>query len=261
LDDIERLDIDGLRRALSGQLVGGQIHYHTLLVSTMDETRRLAGGGSPEGAVVFAEEQTAGRGRFNRAWVSPPGLNLSFSVLFRPDKVRLPYINMAAALAVCDAASDLAGLTTTIKWPNDVRVGGKKLSGILVETEVVGNEIDHAVVGIGVNVNLDAAKYPEIAETATSVMAESGRKFDRSCALRSVLEHLDRYYARIRSGSSLTTEWAAKLDTLGKVIRVQWRDHVTEGTAETVDDQGNLILRKSDGSKVSVVAGDVTLQV
>ena len=256
-----QLDIDGLRRALACQVVGGQLYYHALLVSTMDETRRLAGQGEPEGAVVFAEEQTTGRGRFNRAWISPPGLNLSFSVLFRPEKERLPYINMAAALAVCDAASDLAGLTTTIKWPNDVRVDGKKLSGILVETDVVGNEIDHAVVGIGVNVNLDAGHYPEIADIATSLMAECGREFDRSSVLRIVLEHLDRYYARIRAGSSLTTEWASRLDTLGKVVRVRWRDHVIEGTAETVDDQGNLVLRKTDGSAVNVVAGEVTLQV
>ena len=261
LDDIEQLDVDGLRRALSGRLIGSQLYYHALLVSTMDETRRLAAQGVPEGAVVFAEEQTAARGRFNRAWVSPPGLNLSFSVLFRPDKRKLPYINMAAALAVCDAASDLAGVTTTIKWPNDVRIDGKKLSGILVETDVVGNEIDHAVVGIGVNVNLDAGQYPEIASTATSLMAECGRKFDRSRALRLVLEHLDRYYTRIRSGSSLTAEWASRLDTLGKVVQVRWRDHVIEGTAETVDDQGDLILRKSDGTTVNVVAGEVTLQV
>lgn len=261
MDDIEQLDVDGLRRALSGRLIGSQLYYHALLVSTMDETRRLAAQGVPEGAVVFAEEQTAARGRFNRAWVSPPGLNLSFSVLFRPDKRKLPYINMAAALAVCDAASDLAGVTTTIKWPNDVRIDGKKLSGILVETDVVGNEIDHAVVGIGVNVNLDAGQYPEIASTATSLMAECGRKFDRSRALRLVLEHLDRYYTRIRSGSSLTAEWASRLDTLGKVVQVRWRDHVIEGTAETVDDQGDLILRKSDGTTVNVVAGEVTLQV
>ena len=261
MDDIEQLDIDGLRRALSGRVVGCQLYYHTLLVSTMDEARRLAGRGELEGAVVFAEEQTAGRGRFDRAWVSPPGLNLSFSVLFRPDKEKLPYINMAAALAVCDAASELAGLATTIKWPNDVRADGKKLSGILVETDVVGNEIDHAVVGIGVNVNLDAGRYPEIASTATSLMAECGREFDRSSALRLVLEYLDGYYARIKSGTSLTTEWASKLDTLGKVVQVRWRDHVIEGNAETVDDQGNLILRQPDGSTVNVVAGEVTLQV
>lgn len=261
MDDIEKLDVDELRRALSGQLVGGQLYYHALLVSTMDETRRLAGQGESEGAVVFAEEQTAGRGRFNRPWVSPRGVNLSFSVLFRPDKDQLPYINMAAALAVCDAAADLAGLTTTIKWPNDVRVNGKKLSGILVETDVVGNEIDHAVVGVGVNVNLDAGRYPEIADIATSLRAESGREFDRSSALRLVLKHLDSYYAQIRSGMSLTTEWASRLDTLGKDVKVRWRDQVIEGTAESVDDQGNLIVRRPDGSTVSAVAGEVTFQI
>jgi BirA family biotin operon repressor/biotin-[acetyl-CoA-carboxylase] ligase len=261
MDDIEKLDVDGLRRALSGQVVGSRVYYHALLSSTMDETRRLAAQGEPEGAVVFAEEQTSGRGRFSRVWISPPGLNLSFSVLFRPEKEKLPYINMAAALAVCDTAADLAGLTATIKWPNDVRVGGKKLSGILVETEVVGNEIDHAVVGIGMNVNLDAGRYPEIADIATSLKIEDGREFDRSRALQLVLEHLDRYYAQIRSGRSLTTEWAAKMDTLGMFVRIGWRDKIIEGTAEAVDDQGNLILRQPDGSTIEVVAGEVTLQV
>ena len=261
VNDIKQLDIDGLREALSDQVVGRHLFYHGRLLSTMDETHRLAGEGEPEGAVVFAEEQPGARGRFNRPWISPPGLNLSFSVLFRPDIDKMPYLNMASALAVGDAVSDLAGLATKIKWPNDVRVDGKKLSGILLESDTVGAKIDHAVVGIGVNVNLDAGRHPEIASIATSIMSECGREFDRSTALRLVLVHLDRYYAQIKSGISLTSEWASRLETLGKLVQVRWRNKVIDGTAETVDDQGNLVVRQSDGSKVSVVAGEVTLQV
>lgn len=261
VDQIIQLDINGLREVLSTQIVGRRVYYHRRLLSTMDETSRLAREGEPEGSVVFAEEQPRARGRFNRPWISPPGVNLSFSVLFRPDKDNLPYLNMASALAVGDAVFDLSGLTTTIKWPNDVRTDEKKLSGILVETDMIGAELDHAIVGIGLNVNLDTGQHPEIVDTATSLMTECGRQFDRNSALRLVLEHLDRYYAQVRAGISLTSEWASRLDTLGKVVQIRWQDHLMEGTAETVDERGDLVLRKPDGSMVSVVAGEVTLQL
>ncbi|HAL49317.1 MAG: biotin--[acetyl-CoA-carboxylase] ligase [Chloroflexi bacterium] len=261
MDTIVPLNIDGVRKALSGGIVGSAVHYHALLPSTMDEARRLALDGAPDGTVVIAEEQTKGRGRFSRVWVSPPGLNLALSVLLRPEIPQLPYINMAAALAVCDVVHELTDLSASIKWPNDVRIGGRKLSGILVETDMVGRQLNHAVVGIGMNVNLDPSQHPEIAEIATSILAESGREANRSEALRLLLGHLDRYYAEIRGGASLREPWAAKLETLGMTIQVRWGDDVIEGTGESVDEQGNLMVRKADGSSVTVVAGEVTLQV
>ena len=118
------LDIPALESALSRRIVGRRIHYYDLIGSTMDEARRLAAEGMPEGTVVIAEEQTAGRGRFNRAWVSPRGENLSFSVILTPTAKQLPYMNMAATLAVARTVADTADLKPTIKWPNDVRVGG-----------------------------------------------------------------------------------------------------------------------------------------
>ena len=261
MDPITPLNIDNLRDSLTGKIVGSAFHYHESLSSTMDETRRLALDGAAEGAVAIAEEQTKGRGRFSRVWVSPPGLNLTFSVLFRPEIAQLPYINMAAALAVCDVVNDLTDETASIKWPNDVRIGGKKLSGVLVETDLVGRELNHAVVGIGVDVNLDPSQHPEIAEIATSILAHSGHEVDRSDALRRLLTHVDRYYADIRNGASLKDLWASKLETLGKTIEVRWVDDVIEGFAESVDEQGNLLLRKADGDLMTVVAGEVTLQV
>ena len=226
----------------------------------MDETRSLAERGEPEGTVVVVEEQTAGRGRFNRAWVSPRGQNVSFSVLLRPTAAQLPFMNMAAALAVSRAVAEVAGLRPSIKWPNDVRVDGRKISGILIESAMDAGDVAHAVAGIGVNVNFDPSLYPEIASTATSILRETGRKADRTAVLRAVLESFDDLYRRVKSGRSLTAEWAAEMDTLGRTVQVRWQDRVLEGRAESVDDQGNLILAQPDGSTITVSAGEVTSQ-
>ncbi len=255
------LDTARIQAALAGSIVGHRIHYHRLTSSTMDDARKLAHDGEREGTVVIAEEQNKGRGRFNRVWVSPPGLNLYFTVLLRPERDQLPYMNMAAALAVFDTAAGFAGLKPAVKWPNDVRVGGRKLSGILIETEFGGDRLAHALVGIGVNINLDVSEHPEISDTATSLRSEAGRQFDRSESLISVLANLDSWYARVRAGQSLTEDWAATLETLGKQVELRWRDQVLTGVAESVDDQGNLTLIQPNGERVTVVAGEVTSQV
>ena len=246
---------------MAGAVVGHRIEYHRLIGSTMDVARDLARGGAAEGTVVIAEEQNKGRGRFDRAWVSPPGLNLYFTVLLRPDRSQLPYMNMAAALGVYEATAEITGLQPTVKWPNDVRIDGKKLSGILVETEFDGRRPEHSLVGIGVNVNLDPSERPEIADIATSLRAAAGREFDRSEVLRLALSKMDGWYSQVRQGKSLTSDWAAALETLGRHVELRWRDQLLEGLAESVDDDGNLVLLQADGSRVSVVAGEVTSQV
>ena len=255
------LDTDSVQSRLSRSIVGHNIHYRPIVGSTMDAARHLARDGADEGTVVVAEEQTKGRGRFNRAWVSPPGLNLYFTVILRPDPAQLPYMNMAAALAVFDTVSQLTGLRPTVKWPNDVRIDEKKLSGILIETEFAGDSLAHALVGIGVNVNLNVADHPEISEIATSLRSATGHEFDRAAVLASVLQNLDDWYGRVREGRSLTADWEAALDTLGKRVALRWRDHLIEGVADSVDDTGNLRVLRDDGEIVTAVAGEVTSQV
>lgn len=226
----------------------------------MDEARRQAEAGVQEGTVVVADEQTAARGRFDRVWISPVGANLSFSVILRPASSRLPQVNMAAALAVARAVEKTCGLTPSIKWPNDVRLGGRKVAGILVESVVGGGDAAYAVAGIGINVNFDTASSPEISSTATSIMIESGRRVDRGKVLRLALEGFDDLYGRVSSGGSLTQDWAEGLETLGRHVRVEWKELVVEGRAESVDEHGNLLLRTADGSTFTASAGEVTLQ-
>ena len=148
-----------------------------------------------------------------------------------------------------------------MKWPNDVRIGGRKLGGILIETEFDGGRLAHALVGIGINVNLDVSGHPEISEIATSLRSATGRVFEREEILALTLRLFDELYSRVRAGESLAAEWAATLETLGKRVELRWGDRLLRGVAEGVDDGGNLILLQDDGERVSVAAGEVTSQV
>jgi BirA family biotin operon repressor/biotin-[acetyl-CoA-carboxylase] ligase len=245
---------------LGTQVVGRRVVCLHKTSSTMDVAREEAEKGAPEGTVVTAEQQTSGRGRFKRAWLSRPGEDLLFSVVFRPRLAQLPALNMAATLAVVRTVAKITGAQPTIKWPNDVRVGGKKLCGILLEDELDGSQVRHAVVGVGLNVNMDPTRHREIAETATSMAVLAGSQVSRLLALRTYLQELDRLYLAVKSDQSLYADWRANMETLGKRVQVRWQDSADEGLAEDVNPEGNLLLRKDDGSLVTLVAGEVTLQ-
>ena len=258
------LALPALRRALAAGVIGSRIHHYHALGSTMDEARRLAQNGAPEGAVVIAEEQTAGRGRFNRAWVSPRGENLSFSVILTPPAAQLPYMNMAAALATARMLRDEAALNPTIKWPNDIRVRGLKIAGILIETGITPGGATCAIVGIGVNINLDPSQHPEIAHTSTSIYRETRAKRNRTPALQTLLAHFDALYTRLRhdpsSSDALFADWTALLDTLGATITLRRGDALIRGVAERADPRGNLLIRLPDATLHTATAGEVTSQ-
>ena len=254
------LEIKRIASQLAGCIVGQDVHLFDRLESTMAAAKRLAENGAHEGTVVLTDEQTAGRGRFDRSWISEPGKDLLFSVVFRPDVVQAPYINMAAALSVCTVVGEATGLDTAIKWPNDVKLVGRKVSGILVESMVRDGSTQYTVVGVGLNVNSNPALAPEIAGTATSMYRETGRTFDRTAVLVKILRYLDTRNALIREGHSMRAEWSLRLETLGRSVVVRWQDSTEEGMATGVDEMGNLILTKADGTTKSIVAGEVTLQ-
>lgn len=257
----QKLDIDTLDSALAGRVVGSRILWYDSITSTMDEARRLADEGRAEGLVVVAGEQTSGRGRFDRRWVSPAGSALLLTVLLRPKSIQLPYINMAATLAVADAVAAHVRTAPAIKWPNDVRIGGLKVSGILIETDSGVGKLRYALVGIGINVDLDVLDHPEIAQTATSVNSEGSAPVDHSTLLIDVLRRLDDMYASVKAGASLTDEWASRLETLGKPVQVSWGHKVFTGIAREVDERGNLIVDRDDGTRITVAGGEVTLRV
>ncbi len=223
----------------------------------MDVARAEAIAGAPHGAVVFAEEQTAGRGRFGRRWVSPAGKNLYLTIILRPDAGRLRGLSMVVPLALCRAIESVTPLRPVIKWPNDVLVDGRKLAGVLIEGESSGGELLYALAGIGLNVN-DPIDDPEIAGIATSLSRETSEETPREKVLAALLNELEGAYGA--SPADLHSEWRSRIATLGQSVRLTFRDEVYEGTAEDVDDEGSLILRLADGTQKTFEAGEVSLR-
>ena len=247
-----------LRSGLFTRTVGKRILYFQELSSTMDEAARQAEDGAAEGTVVVAETQHAGRGRFGRTWVSTTG-NLYLSVLFRPTPSVLAQLNVVAGVAVVRAIRKTTGLSPTIKWPNDILVGGKKVAGILVETVAEGSEVCYSVVGIGINIKLGDAQIAALDGRATGLEQAARRTVSRAGVLLQLLTDLDSLYLQSAAGKSPQPEWQALLETLGQRIQVTWRDETWVGRGEGVDETGNLLLRLDDGSLVTMTAGDVSL--
>ena len=183
------------------------------------------------------------------------------SVVMYPSLEELPFISMAAGLAVARAVHKETGLNPKIKWPNDVLLGGRKVCGLLVENALEGVSVRYAIVGIGLNVTLDTDKFPEIASLATSLNRETGQEIDISSLLRNILHELDVIYLELKEGRSPVAEWTAFLETLGRWVEVKWGEEVITGYVEGVDGLGHLLVRQDDSSLVKLSAGEVTFQV
>lgn len=245
---------------LNTRLLGQRALCYRSLPSTMEIARQVAREGAPEGTLVLTEGQTAGKGRQGRGWVSPPG-NIALTIVLRPTLAELPSLNMVASLAVLRAVARTTGLKPSIKWPNDILLGGRKLCGILVDSEVMGEEVSFSLLGIGLNVNLDPAHYPEISHIATSLSQELGGEVPRLPVLQALLQEAEGLYLRLLRGESLLEEWRRHLGTLGQRVAILQRGVVLhEGTAQDVAKDGSLLLRLPDGGLLPVVAGEVSLR-
>jgi BirA family biotin operon repressor/biotin-[acetyl-CoA-carboxylase] ligase len=253
------LSPSSITEGLATRFVGQRVIYYPRLPSTMDAARLEAQKGAAEGTVVIAGEQSQGRGRMRRTWLSPSG-NIALSIVLYPDIAGLPYLVMIASLAAAHGIEAATGLETRIKWPNDVLIGGKKVCGVLIENEVKRNKVAYAVIGIGINVDLKASAVSEVATTATSIKDELGRNVLRANIIRSLLTEFERLYRLLPAGEAIFMAWRDRLDTLKKRVVVRTGSDVLEGIAESVDESGGLILRGLDGSHTRVVAGDVTLR-
>lgn len=250
-----------VKRGLSTAVIGARVLCRPSLPSTMDAARRLAERGAPEGTVILAEQQTRGRGRFNRAWVSPPGVNLTLSIVLRPPLDFMRTLNMAASVAMVDAIHAATGLDATVKWPNDVRVNGRKVAGVLIEARA-GEADGYAILGVGLNVNHDPTpSLPPPAE-ATSLAAALGRPVERLPVLQDFFRSLDALYTPDADDGQLFQRWRGMLDTLGRRVRVAWGGDggaVAEGVAIDVTRDGDLVLRRDDGRTIALNAGEVTV--
>ncbi|MFC1963766.1 biotin--[acetyl-CoA-carboxylase] ligase [Chloroflexota bacterium] len=255
----QSLSAEKITRALRTRNIGQRVLYYPQLPSTMDVAREEAQHGAPQGTVIIADEQTAGRGRLKRDWLSPPG-SISVSIIVHPDLAYLPYLTMLAALAVYHAIAWVTGLQPALKWPNDVLANGKKVCGILLESNIFEGKVSYAIIGIGLNVNVEISSFSEIPDTATSLSAEMGREMSRIDIIMSLLEHFERLYLKLPDGDDIFQEWQRRLTTLGQKVKVTSGGSTLTGIAESVARDGSLLLRQADGSTTRIVAGDVTLR-
>jgi BirA family transcriptional regulator, biotin operon repressor / biotin---[acetyl-CoA-carboxylase] ligase len=259
------IDASSLRAALSGSLFGINVRCFDLLESTNALARSMAGQDAPEGTIVVADEQSAGRGRMGREWLAQPGANLLFSVLLRPgvEPEQVFAITMIMAVSAVESLHRKAGVRAGIKWPNDVYVRHRKLAGILTEIDLKGSIVNHVVLGIGLNVNWHPDETGEIRAPATSLLLETGRAYRRADLLVWILEEFESGYRRFLKGELETfySKWNELSLVLGRDVVIESGEERIYGKAVSIDRSGALILEEGNGTRRSIVSGDVSLRL
>ena len=279
MDGASLLNIEVLRRQLDTRFfaIGDRLLYLPVVDSTNVLAMQLVHQRLDEGVVVLADSQTAGKGRQGRQWVDVSGCNVLASTLLRP--LFPPHLLlMISSLAVVDAIAETCGVSTTIKWPNDILVENRKVAGILIETSHDQTGRTVAILGIGINVNghiqeLAEQSQASLVTTATTLETVCGHMVSRETLIAHLLGHIETGYLALQheymSTSSISKEqyrpisrlmrerWRSRLSTLGRTIQVRQGDALVSGFAEDVDDNGELLLRVHSGELVSITWGDV----
>ena len=243
---------------------GRVVHYFDETGSTNNDCRRFMEEGAPHGVLVVADMQKAGKGRRGRTWISPPGTVIAMSIGLRPDFLpdQASRLTLVMALAVCKAVEETTGLAAGIKWPNDIVVNRKKVCGILTEMSAERDYIDNVIIGVGINVN-QTDFDEEIAKTATSLRLESGCVQNRASIVQKVMDYFEVYYEEFVKTcdlSAIMKEYNEKLVNRDAQVRVLDPKGAFDGVAHGINDAGELIVTKEDGSDVAVYAGEISVR-
>jgi BirA family biotin operon repressor/biotin-[acetyl-CoA-carboxylase] ligase len=258
----QAINIAAITPVLQTRLFGKNIQYWAEVDSTNAALVRLAKEGCEEGTVVLADAQSAGRGRLGKAWISPPGVNLYLSVLLKPQiKIGdVRFLTLIGSLAIADAL-DAHGVKSQVKWPNDVLVADKKIAGVLAEVQLRDGQLEHLILGMGVNLNIDRPTIDRFfgeAAAATSLYEALGRSVDRNAFAAQLLGSLEqRYFAFREQGKTVVLEQWRSRSFLGRRVSVREEDMHVEGIALDLDDEGCLVVALDDGSSVRVREGEV----
>ena len=253
---------DDILSGLQNQTIGRRIQSYDRVSSTNDLALQCGIDGAEEGTLILAESQTQGRGRHGRRWLAPPGSSILASVILRhrlrADQVGLP--NLIGAVAIATAISELTNLSARIKWPNDVLIQGKKVSGVLTELEYDRYRQPFFVMGFGVNVNTTKTDLPEeLRASATSLQIESKREMSRVALLQAILHRLEENYLRLkRNDTEPIIATANRLSYhFGDWIQIQMADGVFCGRTELIDRDGGLLLRDMNGNLQKFLVGEI----
>lgn len=258
------MQISEIKKYLATETVGEKLFVYDEVDSTNDVLLELVGEGmAADGTVVVCDSQTAGRGRLGRKWVSPSGKNLYLSALFCPEisPQESSVFTFLASCALVDVFSGY-GIDVAIKWPNDILVGGRKISGVLTELGTSDGAVDYLVIGIGVNLNLPEEfirrEMKDISRKTTSLSILLGEEVSRERFCAELINALDRFYGefRRRGTQAIVDKWIGSWGFMGEEISVDVSGEIIRGVVERVDRNGFLYLRTDEGSLRRVIAGD-----
>ncbi len=247
---------------LGTTIFGKRIIFFKSIKSTMDYAKSLAERDEPEGTVVIADYQSSGRGRFGRVWSSEPGKNILMSIIIRPSipLEKFALISFLSAVSVAEAIEKIADVKVNTKWPNDLLINGRKVSGILMEASITADKGDFIILGIGVNVNQEEFQK-ELKNYATSLLIETGKFYDRVILVQEILRTLESNYLKISRTHDFTEimrKWKERCSMLGKEIALIRAGKTINGTAIDVDSKGFLLLKVGDYI-ISLSSGEVTI--
>jgi BirA family biotin operon repressor/biotin-[acetyl-CoA-carboxylase] ligase len=260
----DRLLPGEVSRGLDTRRIGREVVYFEITDSTNAQARRLAEEGAPEGTVVIADQQTAGRGRLGRFWLSPPGVNLYLSIILRPsfpprDATSMTFLS---AVAVANAVVAVGPFTPQLKWPNDVLLDGRKVAGLLNEMNAETEQVHYLVLGVGVNLNMAATEFPSDLRTpATSLFAAGGVEVSRRDFTQTLLRQLDALYEQyLRQGfAPIRAAWEQHCNMVGRMVEVDSPPKRYVGCVSGIDESGALLVDLPGGVRERVLAGDVRL--
>ncbi len=258
------LSYSELKSRIRNNWAGSEIYYYEETGSTNIDAKRLGEEGAAHGTIVVADKQNAGRGRRGRTWQSPAGKDIYFTILLRPsfEPDKASGLTLVMALSVAQAVERKCSLKAGIKWPNDVVLNGKKICGILTEMNMETDYIQHVVIGVGINVNLDEMPE-EISQTATSILRESGEKTARAELLQEVLARFEENYGMYEKESDLSymlEEYNSYLVNVGKQVKVLDPKGEFEGIARGINASGELLIETPDGKVAEIYAGEVSVR-
>ena len=254
--------LDEIKKKLQG-IIGREILFFETVGSTNTIALELAEK-APEGTVVLADSQNKGRGRLGRIWISPPGVNIYMSVILKPP-IRTrdsSLITIMSSVACATALKNATGMRITTKWPNDLMINNKKVGGILTELKSQKQTVTSAIVGIGINVNVDVREFPEeVKQKATSLQNRAGVSYPREPIVAEILNELDRWYKTLITleKETILRAWENLTSTIGREVMIVTPHETLIGTAESIDNEGLLIVRLRSGESKRINSGDLTI--
>jgi BirA family transcriptional regulator, biotin operon repressor / biotin---[acetyl-CoA-carboxylase] ligase len=260
----EKITADEIRLGLKTNFIGKNIHYEDSVESTQKIAHRLAYEDVPEGTVVIAEEQISGRGRMDRKWHSPKYTGIWMSLILRPNipLPKAPQLTLLTAVSVVQAIEDLTGLIPEIKWPNDILLNGKKITGILTELQAESDRIHSIIIGMGINVNQKLTDFPlDLQKIASSLLIEKGTEISRASLIKGIFTQFEKMYLLYLKEGFLPIKllWESYAISIGKQIKARTLMGTIEGKALGITEEGVLRIKDQDGIIHQIYSADIEL--